>query len=448
MRHANPTDALIGNPNPLSYSLMATPMEVCSITSIISEEFTVYPAKTFPGMSESTLLTRTFSEQGVRLRLRKEPRQLLRKRGPASDDYAPMTYRQKQPRTDDGEMQSSSRIKRGGSPLSGLQRNDPELPHITESRTQMRMGDSLFQDPYHSSQTDNSMASRPDFSRDNRNTSFNPQFNTPIARLPSHQPSEEFDRKLGRRGSSTANLRQASSDSSLQSYAQTQLPQNSPFSTMAPSQYSVPSSNRTSMSEFSTPAYTYQPPQQQHQQPNYSHAYSRSQTSINSQSPATNRGTPHSSMWSNAPREMSGSAMTSPYESPDTDRRESTYSNFGAESGDDRGSYTQRHRDSTIPAVFTNPFTQRSDSGLYGLATRGSRTISPSQTQGLGISGEMYNPTASFMPPPNFPPSNNTQYPLPTPPALGTLGNGSSVPPDSSGLPSAAGIGDGSYYKQ
>jgi hypothetical protein len=44
-------------------------------------------------MSESTFLTRSFSDQGVRLRLRKEPRTLLRKRGPAHDDYQPRHYR-------------------------------------------------------------------------------------------------------------------------------------------------------------------------------------------------------------------------------------------------------------------------------------------------------------------------------------------------------------------
>lgn len=44
-------------------------------------------------MPESTGLTRTFSEQGVRLRLRKEPRTLLKPKGPATDDYKPRHYR-------------------------------------------------------------------------------------------------------------------------------------------------------------------------------------------------------------------------------------------------------------------------------------------------------------------------------------------------------------------
>ncbi|GAA5812341.1 hypothetical protein MFLAVUS_005792 [Mucor flavus] len=42
--------------------------------SIVSNIFQVYSPKSFPGMSESTFLTRSFSDQGVRIRIRKEPR--------------------------------------------------------------------------------------------------------------------------------------------------------------------------------------------------------------------------------------------------------------------------------------------------------------------------------------------------------------------------------------
>ncbi|KAI8330367.1 velvet factor-domain-containing protein [Chlamydoabsidia padenii] len=42
--------------------------------SILSDVFQVYSPKSFPGMSESTFLTRSFSEQGVRIRIRKETR--------------------------------------------------------------------------------------------------------------------------------------------------------------------------------------------------------------------------------------------------------------------------------------------------------------------------------------------------------------------------------------
>ncbi|KAK4515584.1 uncharacterized protein ATC70_010535 [Mucor velutinosus] len=44
------------------------------LCSIVSDVFQVYSPKSFPGMSESTFLTRSFSDQGVRIRIRKEPR--------------------------------------------------------------------------------------------------------------------------------------------------------------------------------------------------------------------------------------------------------------------------------------------------------------------------------------------------------------------------------------
>ncbi|KFA74868.1 hypothetical protein S40288_06470 [Stachybotrys chartarum IBT 40288] len=44
------------------------------ISELITNTFTVYSPKHFPGMTESTFLTRTFSDQGVKLRLRKDSR--------------------------------------------------------------------------------------------------------------------------------------------------------------------------------------------------------------------------------------------------------------------------------------------------------------------------------------------------------------------------------------
>ena len=48
--------------------------QVVSLQTIVSEEFTVYSAKNFPGMSESTLISRSFGDQGVRIRIQKENR--------------------------------------------------------------------------------------------------------------------------------------------------------------------------------------------------------------------------------------------------------------------------------------------------------------------------------------------------------------------------------------
>ncbi|KAG9248972.1 velvet factor, partial [Calycina marina] len=53
------------------------------ITACRSSPFKVQTQKGWIGMQESTQLTRTFAEQGVRLRLRKEPRTLLRQGGPS-----------------------------------------------------------------------------------------------------------------------------------------------------------------------------------------------------------------------------------------------------------------------------------------------------------------------------------------------------------------------------
>ncbi|KAL5115878.1 hypothetical protein ACEQ8H_006194 [Pleosporales sp. CAS-2024a] len=57
--------------------------------NVDSDEFSVVAAKDFKGMAESTVLSRSFSDQGVRLRLRKEPRGLSgnkRKFDTAKDD--------------------------------------------------------------------------------------------------------------------------------------------------------------------------------------------------------------------------------------------------------------------------------------------------------------------------------------------------------------------------
>lgn len=82
--------------------------ECAHVASITSNPFPVHSAKNFTGMAESTFLTRTFSDQGVRLRLRKEPRTLLRKRGPADDNYQPRTYNKSASRNqnNDGDRQA------------------------------------------------------------------------------------------------------------------------------------------------------------------------------------------------------------------------------------------------------------------------------------------------------------------------------------------------------
>ncbi|KAK9764897.1 hypothetical protein K7432_007217 [Basidiobolus ranarum] len=48
------------------------------LATVYSDIFTVYPPKLFPGMAESTFLSRSFSDQGVRIRIRKEHRSKVR----------------------------------------------------------------------------------------------------------------------------------------------------------------------------------------------------------------------------------------------------------------------------------------------------------------------------------------------------------------------------------
>ncbi|RDW81112.1 protein vosA [Aspergillus mulundensis] len=62
--------------------------DVVFLKSIISERFTVSPPKSFPGMAESTFLSRSFADQGVKLRIRKEPRTLIKRSAPRPEDYA------------------------------------------------------------------------------------------------------------------------------------------------------------------------------------------------------------------------------------------------------------------------------------------------------------------------------------------------------------------------
>lgn len=45
-----------------------------NLKTVYSDPFQVYPSKSFPGMLESTFLSRSFSDQGARIRIRKEHR--------------------------------------------------------------------------------------------------------------------------------------------------------------------------------------------------------------------------------------------------------------------------------------------------------------------------------------------------------------------------------------
>lgn len=74
------------------YEFQNSSSEVMFLGSISSDAFSVLLPKDFKGMEESTYLSRAFSDQGVRLRLRKEPRGLMAgKRGYPYEDEQQQT---------------------------------------------------------------------------------------------------------------------------------------------------------------------------------------------------------------------------------------------------------------------------------------------------------------------------------------------------------------------
>ncbi|KAJ5942485.1 Velvet factor [Penicillium verrucosum] len=66
---------------------------VSYLKTVISERFTVSPPKSFPGMMESTHLSRSFADQGVKLRIRKEPRTMLKRTTRPDEFHQPVPTR-------------------------------------------------------------------------------------------------------------------------------------------------------------------------------------------------------------------------------------------------------------------------------------------------------------------------------------------------------------------
>lgn len=103
------------------------------IKKVTSDVFVAHSPKSFPGMAESTFLTRSFSDQGVRLRIRKEPRQLLRKRGPASEDYVPRHYKTQPKRETESHSsvrERQSRSRGSATPPTAMQPEQLPSTHL------------------------------------------------------------------------------------------------------------------------------------------------------------------------------------------------------------------------------------------------------------------------------------------------------------------------------
>jgi hypothetical protein len=114
----------------------------CFLKSVISDTFNVQNSKVFLGMEQSTPLTRAFNDQGVRMRVRKNPKDLLRKKGPAAHDYEPRHYNRVQAGPSSSRESSDMRSARGMSAYSQpeVTRSNmaaPPLPTI-DTRPQTR----------------------------------------------------------------------------------------------------------------------------------------------------------------------------------------------------------------------------------------------------------------------------------------------------------------------
>ncbi|CAO3614026.1 unnamed protein product [Cunninghamella blakesleeana] len=85
--------------------------EVFHCKSILSDQFIVYSAKKFPGMEESTSLSRSFADQGLKIRIRKELRQRkkIAKRNESDDESPYMSTRtiDKRPRQEPSQVSDS-----------------------------------------------------------------------------------------------------------------------------------------------------------------------------------------------------------------------------------------------------------------------------------------------------------------------------------------------------
>lgn len=438
---------MVTSVNPLTQSLVSQPREVCLLTTITSTEFTVHSSRSWPGMGESTSLTRSFSEQGVKLRLRKEPRTLLRKRGPASDDYEPKSYhRTKVGRSGDTDTQTLRRdsMQRTDSPGSVSRRTDSPIQQRTASGMGIASSEVFQNTQIAYGQPSRQSSETTNFSQ--RFETSDPSSLTPLhehgssiivpihtregnsvpSLLSSHQESsdmsslssaavtsaEEFGGNIPRRSLSIAQLRQANSDSALRSHTTAGIPFTGiPENPFLPNT-SLPNSNRTSFSDFSG-AYTHQPPSihpPPHRNPqSYSftqHSHSHSQSSLTSHSPEPSRSTPHSYYSFNAgPRDshtgMGSSALSSPFESPETVRRD--YGSWAGEGGEERTSLPSRGQDPTSAGTFSAPtpfYNQRHSTGSYGHYNNASRSPLPiSQAQGLGITS-VYSSASNYMPAP------------------------------------------------
>ncbi|KAG8630744.1 hypothetical protein KVT40_002363 [Elsinoe batatas] len=118
------------------YELDKETLQVAFHRSILSDIFTVHPQKIYPGLGEPTQLSRTFADQGVRLRLRKESGKMgggaSRKRGyPYSSQSSTGPSRQA---TSSRSSSSYGSIQVAWSAYSPLSRSPSKRPRSEEGQ--------------------------------------------------------------------------------------------------------------------------------------------------------------------------------------------------------------------------------------------------------------------------------------------------------------------------
>ncbi|KAM7199427.1 Velvet factor domain containing protein [Rhypophila sp. PSN 637] len=97
------------------YELKLQDRECWMLTRTTSDPFVVYAHKAFPGIEESTFLTRSFSDQGVRLRLRKDSRSITTRKRNSSVANQMDHYRHHQTQSHQHQHQFAS-IPENGTP--------------------------------------------------------------------------------------------------------------------------------------------------------------------------------------------------------------------------------------------------------------------------------------------------------------------------------------------
>ncbi|CEP07033.1 hypothetical protein [Parasitella parasitica] len=104
---------------------------VC-LQSIFTGPFIVYPTKKFPGMLDSTFLSRSFSDQGARIRIRKENRaQVSNNNAQASSDGTISRKRKLEIQTDQQALLASSSVSCHSAFVSPVTSTITKVTHFT-----------------------------------------------------------------------------------------------------------------------------------------------------------------------------------------------------------------------------------------------------------------------------------------------------------------------------